>query len=135
MYTPDELWDKAVEYFQWCEKNPWKESKPFGTGHTATINHPRALTETGFRIFANFSKGTWDNYCSGKDGFEDYLGVTTHIKEVIYTQKFEGAAAGFFNANIIARDLGLSEKKDVAVTGVNFNVPPGTKDLQSEPIE
>ena len=32
------------------------------------------------------------------------------MKEIIYNQKYSGAAAGFFNANIIARDLGLANK-------------------------
>jgi hypothetical protein len=41
--------------------------------------------------------------------------VITRIKETIYEQKFTGAAAGFLNANIISRDLGLIDKKDVKV--------------------
>jgi hypothetical protein len=32
--------------------------------------------------------------------------------DIIYTQKFTGAAAGFLNPNIIARDLGLKEHTD-----------------------
>ena len=32
---------------------------------------------------------------------------------VIRTQKFEGASAGLLNANIIARDLGLSDKTEL----------------------
>jgi len=32
----------------------------------------------------------------------------------IYCQKFEGAAVGFFKANIIARDLGLKEAKEIS---------------------
>jgi hypothetical protein len=46
----------------------------------------------------------------------DYKGfsqVITKIEKVIYNQKFTGAAAGFLNPNIIARDLGLAEKKEV----------------------
>jgi len=35
-----------------------------------------------------------------------------------YTQKFEGAAANLFNANIIARDLGLKDKQQYEVNNV-----------------
>ena len=35
----------------------------------------------------------------------------------MYSQKFEGAASGIFNANIIARDLGLSDKQDITTGG------------------
>jgi hypothetical protein len=34
----------------------------------------------------------------------------------MYAQKFEGAASGAFNANIIARDLGLADKTEMKVT-------------------
>jgi hypothetical protein len=34
----------------------------------------------------------------------------------MYTQKFTGAAAGFLNPNIIARDLGLRDAIDSDVT-------------------
>lgn len=38
----------------------------------------------------------------------------------MYAQKFEGASVGAFNANIIARDLGLIDKKEVEHAG-NIN--------------
>ena len=41
---------------------------------------------------------------------KDFSLIVTHIEETIYRQKFEGAACGFYNANIIARDLGLQDK-------------------------
>lgn len=48
---------------------------------------------------------------------EDFLNVITWAENTIYNQKFEGAAAGIYNANIIARDLGLREGVDNKVTG------------------
>ena len=44
---------------------------------------------------------------------KDYMSVITRIEETIYNQKFTGAASGFLNPNIIARDLGLVDKKEV----------------------
>ena len=41
--------------------------------------------------------------------------VITRIRETAYNQKFTGAAADLLNANIIARDLGLSDKKEMNV--------------------
>jgi len=38
--------------------------------------------------------------------------VIADIEAVIKSQKFQGAAAGLLNANIIARDLGLADKSD-----------------------
>ncbi|MFC0183379.1 terminase small subunit [Pseudarcicella hirudinis] len=42
-----------------------------------------------------------------------FLEVITRIEEIVYVQKFEGAAVGAFNANIIARDLGLADKQNI----------------------
>ncbi|WP_448607583.1 terminase small subunit [Paenimyroides ceti] len=56
--------------------------------------------------------------------YEDYNTVITRIEETIYTQKFEGSAIGLFNQNIIARDLGLSDKKELDHTtkGERINI-------------
>ena len=43
---------------------------------------------------------------------KDFSSVITCIEQTIYTQKFTGAAAEMLNPNIIARDLGLSDKKE-----------------------
>ena len=45
---------------------------------------------------------------------KDFSQVVNTIKEIIETQKFEGASAGLLNPNIIARDLGLTDKKELS---------------------
>jgi len=55
-YTPDELWSKAIDYFEWIEKNPLKEEKVFGTGLKMKVNKMRAMTVVGFCIFAEISR-------------------------------------------------------------------------------
>lgn len=42
---------------------------------------------------------------------KDLFEVITRIEEVIETHQFEGACTGVFNANIIARKLGLMNKQ------------------------
>ena len=44
------------------------------------------------------------------EGFSD---ITTRAEEIIYDQKFSGAAADLLHANIIARDLGLKEQSQI----------------------
>ena len=68
----------------------------------------RAMTIAGLCLFLGISHETWSNYRDKKD----FIGVTTWAEQIIYNQKFTGAAADMLNANIIARDLGLSDKKD-----------------------
>jgi hypothetical protein len=51
------------------------------------------------------------------------------VEDVIYTQKFEGAATGLLNANFIARDLGLADRSEL--TGKD-GAPIQTHDVTDE---
>lgn len=118
-YTPSELWNKACEYFEWCTDNPLKEAVVHGKdSNIIGLNKMRAFTETGLCIYLDISTETFRNYLGGEESYKDYFGVSTRIREIIYTQKFEGAAADLLNANIIARDLGL---KDITQQEVSLN--------------
>jgi hypothetical protein len=111
--SPEQLWEAALEYFQWVEDNPLNEEKLFcyqGNITRDTVYKMRAMTIDGLCIFLDIGESTWNDYCH-KD---DFSGVTTRIDKVIRSQKFSGAAADLLNANIIARDLGLKDKKEVS---------------------
>ena len=48
---------------------------------------------------------------------DDWAETVARIREVIWVQKFEGAASNLMNGNLIARDLGLSEKTEIGGIG------------------
>lgn len=108
-YKPDELLIKANEYAIWIEKNPLYELKVFGTGVKIKVPKMRAMTIQGFTLFCNMSLQTWYEY----EKQEAYLEIISRIKSLFFAQKFEGAAAEFLNPNIIARELGLSDKSEL----------------------
>lgn len=114
--SPDDLWAACCEYFEWVEANPLWESKAFayqGTITIAELPKMRAMTITGLCIFLDIDDKTWANYKAR----EDFFGVISVVEKTIFAQKFEGAATDLLNANIIARDLGLSDKQDVKHSG------------------
>lgn len=114
--TPKILMEAANEYFEWCLSNPLYETI-IQSGKKWEVPKMRAMTITGLCIFLDISEDTFDNYSNPEnESYKDFLGITTRIREIIKTQKFEGAAAGFLNANIIARDLGLKEKTENETT-------------------
>ena len=128
---PDELDDACNEYFQWVEDNPLigVESVKFqGFGRTMPMPKMRAMTLDGLCTFLDISDETWRKYREKTD----FIGVITRVERIIRTQKFEGAAADLLNANIIARDLGLSDKKDVEHSGSISN--GYTDDLEANAI-
>lgn len=122
--TPQLLLEAATEYFQWCIDNPLMESqlvKYRDEYEMAEIPKMRPYTLSGLCIyldcnqvyFNQFENGLKDK---GKENWseedKDFSKVVTRIREIIYTQKYEGAASGFLNPNIIARDLGLVDKQE-----------------------
>lgn len=114
--TPDVLWDACVEYFDWVEANPLHEVQAFayqGVVTQESVPKMRAMTITSLRLFLDVSAELWSRYKADKDFHE----VITRAEEIIYSQKFAGAAAGLLNANIIARELGLADKSEH--TGAN----------------
>ena len=72
----------------------------------------RAFTIQGLCNYIDISVKGFNLY----EDREDFIPITTRVRQIIYNQKFEGAASGFLNANIIARDLGLVEKSESKVT-------------------
>lgn len=113
--SSEELWKACVEYFEWVEENPLWEMRPFayqGEVVQEPVAKMRAMTLTGLCLFLDISDDTWRNYRANND----LLGVVTRAEKVIYDQKFSGAAADLLNPNIIARDLGLADKREVHKT-------------------
>lgn len=122
--TPNDLLQKAYEYFQWIDDNPFETVSTTTTNNNLGMSvtekkdvHRRPYTWSGFYVFAGVF--SIEAYRERKD----YSEVIKEIDDIIFTQKFEGATAGLFNSNIIARDLGLRDSKDLTTNGKELNVP------------
>lgn len=135
--SPEMLWEAACDYFQWCEDNPLisveqarqsakpgkdKDGNPVFPSPTIELPKMRAFTiqqlclylDVNTVYFNQFEKSLID-----KDDqiSKDFSQICIRIREIIYTQKFTGAAAGFLNPQIIARDLGLADKSELVGRG------------------
>ena len=126
--TPDDLRNAACEYFEWVHNNPLTEYKAFAYQGEVTVEalpRIRAMTEAGLCFFLDIGVSTLHDYKKKQDFSE----VIAMIEQVIFTQKFEGAAADLLNANIISRELGLADKQEVNA-GVTIN--KGLDDFYNE---
>lgn len=112
--SPEALWEACCEYFDEVENNPLQAAelvKFQGKYKTAKIAKMRAMTIVGLCIFLDIDETTWRDWRND----DDFSPITTRVDAIIRTQKFEGAAAELLNPNIIARELGLSDKKDHSI--------------------
>jgi len=114
--TPDLLWDAAVEYFEHTDKRKWKKKDWVGKDALEVERESDTpYTISGLCLYLGVDRTFWNQFrAANHDGFSPIIQA---IENIIYTQKFEGASVGAFNANIIARDLGLKEQADITSNG------------------
>jgi len=107
----DDLLSACLEYFDWNERNPLYKDQLVTFQGQAThepVAQMRAMTLHGLCMFLDVSRETWNEWKKSRPDFSD---VITQVENAIFRQKFEGASADLLNPNIIARDLGLADKK------------------------
>lgn len=110
--TPQELWDAAKKYFKWVYDNPLPEQKTFHSQGFITKAYENKLRPMSLYRMCSFIGLSYSNYTRTYRDNEEFAEICEIIDSIIREQKFEGAAAGFFNPSIIARDLGLREGVD-----------------------
>ena len=117
--TPEIMLDAAFDYFKWVEDNPLTKAIIYqGEVSVNPEKLMRAMTIKGLCIYWGVNSFYLNDFV-GNLNLEskidkDFSQVINTIKEIIETQKFEGASAGLLNPNIIARDLGLTDKKELS---------------------
>lgn len=128
---PLDLIREANEYFEKVLDNPLKEQVIVNKQSTKTnekdgeiqtettpytkdyIEKRRPFTIEGLCNHLGIHTNTFRNY-EKRSEFED---ACARIRMVIDMQQFEGAASGFFNSSLIARRLGLIDKRDITSGG------------------
>ncbi len=142
---PIDLWNKAVEYFEWVNENNLikvEQSRKKGKVElgicdkgveeveTGLIEMPvmRAMTWQGLELFLN---ADLKRYKEDKhEKAEEFVPIIRAIGQVMFEQKFSGAAAGLLKENIISRELGMVDKQEIEQSGgmnvtINRNIIKG----------
>ena len=135
--SPAMLWQLACEYFKLIDSRPFKKQEQrkgivklergmkLDPETLASLKSPvieidtiRPYTWAGFESYLIECSVIvrLEDYKSNKEGrYAEFAEVVRAIDRTMFAQKFEGAAVGAFNANIIARDLGLAEKTQIKI--------------------
>jgi hypothetical protein len=130
---PSKMQEAIMEYMDHCDASPLIETKVgFSQGMAVHTDVPkqRVMTVGGLCLFMGISITTFYGW---KRERADLKPVIEWAEMIIRDQKFSGAASGFFNANIIARDLGLAEKQvvDMVTPQIVINPPEGPQPPKS----
>lgn len=111
--TADQLWEAALEAFDWLHARPLKEEVLFhhkGEVVRTYARKMRPFTWAGVAACMGMSENGLRRYAT----VPEFVHVMALISDVIRTQKFEGAATNMMNASIIARDLGMADKHELS---------------------
>ena len=114
--TPEKLYEYFEQYKEDCKSNPKQENIwNSREGKQAHLDREIPLTWNGFEVWL-FKKKILtciNDYKSNKEErYTEYANIIRAIDGEIYEDKFAGATAGIYQHNIIARDVGLADKKD-----------------------
>lgn len=124
--SPKILWEEACKYFEATDSRKWVKKDWVGKDAFEVERETETpYTKSGIALFLDCDWRTIEALKTDKD--KDFLHIITRIEQIIYTQKIEGAAVGAFNANIVARELGLTEKTEsnnTNSTSVTLNLTP-----------
>ena len=108
--------EEIKKYFEYTDSRKWTKKDWVGKdANEVTRETETPYTLAGLCIFLGVSRHWWNEFRSRANS--EFLEVIRWTEDIMYMQKFEGAAVGAFNSNIIARDLGLVEKIDTKTDG------------------
>lgn len=121
--NPKQLWKLACEYFQSVDERPFKKKDFIRGGESAgtiiDIETIMPYTWQGLDdyLFANGVLAKLEDYRANKDNrYPEFAETLSRITGIIFDQKYSGAAVGAFNASLISKDLGISEKIQQTIT-------------------
>jgi hypothetical protein len=138
-FNPEEFDLAWQQYFHWVDNNPWIKNEAVKSGELAgtiiKVPTSRPYSEVGFCAFHNLGekyvteladtlqKHSKDKDSKNKEEATELSNILTQARAKCRAQKFEGAAVGAFNANIIARDLGMADNQNVKHDGIPETPP------------
>lgn len=110
--TPEKLWEAYLSYSEWNDKNPMMAAELY-KGKIKSMPKMRVKTLEAFCEYVGVAASYFRNFkLEERKDKAAYTAVIYKIEQSIKSQSFGGAAAGFLNANIISRHLGLVDRQD-----------------------
>jgi hypothetical protein len=117
--TPEKMWELFKQYVEHERKNPMYKREYVGKdGNEVDTPLQVPITFEGFECYLSDNDIIQDlgKYSANTDNaYSDYVTIITRIRQNCFVQNFKGASVGLFNANLIARKIGLKEQTETDI--------------------
>ena len=110
--TAQDFLNDCASYFTWAQEHPLQEEKVFqfqGEIVRADIGKVRAFSKRGLCNHLGVPEKRLESYVTRGDEWAEAVEI---VEQIIFTQKFENAAANLLNSAVIIRDLGMADKQE-----------------------
>ena len=137
-YTPTEVAEQFIAYIEDLQANPM-EVETLYMKRRQNGNDDGARTAEGQQRKQNFYRAPkisdfvcrwlgktmdwWGDIEKSKRAGRQFSDIKRKIEKYCYDAKLDGAIVGIYNANIIARDLGLKDKVEVDTRKLDQRTP------------
>ena len=119
--SPEKLWELFEDFVKHEQEQPWEIQEFVGhTGKEVTKKFQVPILWEAFEVWLADQDviTTLKDYSSNRDGrYKEYVPIVARIRNYIFANNLKGASVGVFQQNIIARKLGLIDKKGVDHSG------------------
>ena len=109
------LWNSCVEYFEHEIQGTYVAEKPGATdeeGNVKLVLRRRPFSQRNLCTYLGIHIDTWLDW---KKSRPDFSGVIAMVEQIIFQDKYDGAAIGVFSERLMSRDLGLIDKSETKV--------------------
>lgn len=124
--TPEKLWELFTQFVEHEKQSPFYKTEYVGKdGNEVQTALQVPITFEAFECWLADQDIISDlgDYAKNKGGsYDSYSPIITRIRQNCFAQNFKGAAVGLFNANLIAKKLGLIEKTENKNENTNIEV-------------
>lgn len=133
--TPNEMALLFNDYVDFVTNNNLEEGVAFHYQGDVThdkIKKMRPLSLEGFCVFVGTTLDTFKNYESLPTNNKykaEFLALCTRIRDIVFVQQYEGAAAGLLNHAVVAAKLHLAQ----VIKQTNINTTP--EDITPESVK
>lgn len=112
---PNALWEAAQKYFEWVDNNPEEVEQSHVRLGVVKVKIKTPYLKEDIAQWLEVSH--WRYIENLKEVSAEFQHVVTCIENIIVGNKKRGAYTNQFNHNIVARDLGLTDKTDITTGG------------------